>query len=219
MDFKAYDTAFATKLGAAADPGGRGFVVEVAGVGTVDLFFDLPEEWWGEESAHGGKYTLPAINLRRLDLILDPSRHAPNFRPTEVSQSEPNMFNRMKGTAVPVTLLYGVQVAADSMHAINALQLHLLLSAPPMGYGANIEVHGRVVPIRSNSVRNLTQEGRTKRSKRGREFAWEYTYAVEGWIASTECVKVPQILQVDLTFETLPDGNQTHTSVDENGVL
>lgn len=191
MDFRVYDTAFVSKLGASTRDGERGYWLDVPGAeNPVPLLFDEPEEWWI-------KYTLPAVNVRRVDLVPDPSRFLPGFRAYEKSESTPNTYNRQVGSSLPITLLYEVQMAADRQHDMNALLTHTLMRLPVAGYGTTINAFGHAMPFRANSIRNMEWN---RKKKDGRLFMWSYTYAVDAWIASTQCEKVPQILQVDVTL-------------------
>jgi hypothetical protein len=194
MDFRTYDTAFVDKLGSAMIGGKRHLVV--TGIeAPVGLLFDRPSEWWQE-------YTLPGVNVRRVDLVPDPSRFLPGFLPYEMSTNPdtPNTFNRAVAPPQPITILYEVEMAASSQQDMNALLVHTTLRLPTRGYGTTINAFGHSMPFRANSIRNLSWN-QSENKKDGRKFAWSYTYAVEAWITSTECVKVPQILQIDLTIE------------------
>lgn len=208
MDFKTLDTAFVTKLKAYVVTG-EGYKVDVANLGTVPVQFDLVEEWWTD-------YTLPSINVRRVDLVPDPSRFLPGFVAYELSDNPdtPNTYNRQSVPSQPVTVLYTVELAADSQSAMNALLVHNMLALPAQGYGTTINAFGHSMPFRASSIRNKT----SKKAKEGRKFIWEYTYAVEAWVFSTACVKVPQILQVDLTIQENEETPHTIT-VDENGIV
>lgn len=196
-----YDTAFVTKLGATldtADPQRPRYVVAVSGIASpVEVGFGLPEEWYK-------RYTLPGINVSRMDILPDPSRMLPRFKGKELSMNPdtPNTFNIQKEPTIPVDLLYKVELAAESAQEMNALVMHSLLKLPTQGFGTYISVFGHIIPFRSLGVKDRTDYDTTD----GRVYRYEYTYVVEAWLASLECLKVKQILTVDLSFEVVPTG-------------
>lgn len=211
MDFKTYDSAFVAKLGGALITGRKGFWLTVSGIASpVQLLFDEPEEWWTE-------YTLPGVNVRRVDLVPDPSRFLPGFRAYELSENPdtPNTYNRQVGSSIPLNILYEVELASDQQLEMNALLLYTTLKLPTAGYGTTINAFGHSMPFRANSIRNLAWNAS---KKDGRKFAWNYTYSVQAWLSSTECEKVPQVLQVDVLVED-GEGQQNTVTVDADGLV
>jgi hypothetical protein len=196
-----YDAAFFTKLGATqtTTPDGRPyFKVDVAGVVNnagqpqpVSLILGMPEEWFK-------RYEVPGIAVRRLAVMHDPERVQPGFQGTELSVNPdtPNTWNVQAQTSVPVRLLYAVQIKTDSMQDMNLILLYVL-SKLPLGnaFGTVLQVGGRWMPFESRGVMDKTDYKVTE----GRQFVYEYTYSVQGWIISLECQKVEQILTTEVT--------------------
>lgn len=226
MDIRKYDEAFVTKIGAVSVPG-RGYYVEVVGITNdagaqvpVPVMFDLSEEWWEDRDKYGvdfdGERQLVGVNVKRVDIIPDPSRFLPNFKARELSDNPdyPNTWNIQKIQPKPVTILYDVQMVSESQYHMNQLLQHMMVALPSQGFGTTLTVDNRVTPFRAQSVHSETKESTGKR-----KFVHQYTYAVEGWVTSTECVKIKQILSVHVTFEDYDEKTFEETVIiDENGV-
>jgi len=211
MDIRKYDLAFVEKLGATPVAGRGYFLQDVPGLVRRDgsalpvpVLFDLPEEWWDERDVYGvelapGERVVCGINVKRMDIVMDPSRFLPNFKARELSSNPdtPNTWNIQKHQSIPVTILYNVQLVTESQVHMNKLLEHTFLKLPPEGFGTVLTVDNRLIPFRVQSVRNETPES----TKGARKFLHEYTYAVDGWVTSTECEKIKQVLSIDITVE------------------
>jgi hypothetical protein len=190
-----YDLALVEKLGAVLSDDGKKYTLAVAGLPTpVELGMGLPEDWWE-------KFTLPGVNVARLDMLPDPSRAQPAFRAIELSSNPatPDTYNVQKDQAQPVNLLYKVELATKTLGAMNALVEHSLLKLPLHGYGTYLSVWGATIPFRSQGIKDRTNYA----TREGRVIRYEYTYVIEGWfIPSLECEKVPAIGGVEFILET-----------------
>lgn len=209
MEIRKYDLAFVTKLGATAVPG-QGYFLD-AGLTKRDgspllvpVLFDLPEEWWEDRDAYGvevaaGERVVCGVNVKRVDIVPNPSRFLPNFKAKELSTNPdtPNTWNVQKHQSIPVTILYSVQLVSESQFHMNRLLEHTFLNMPLSGFGTVLTVDNRLIPFRVQSVRNETPDD----TDGARKFLHEYTYAVDGWVTSTECEKVKQVLSIDITVE------------------
>lgn len=210
MDVRDYDQAFVEKIGATLNSG-KGWFVQVTDINDtagdpldIPVEFDLPEEWWDDLDEYGvqinptsGDRALLGINVKRVDIVPNPSRFLPNYKAREISDSEPNTWNYQAVPSQPVTMLYEVQMAAESQHHMNQLLEHMVAKMPMKGFGTVLTVSGRKMPFRINSIRNETDD----ETKGQRKFVHCYTYAVDAWLTSTECEKIKQVLSVDITFE------------------
>lgn len=198
MRLRDIDQGFVNKMGATLDttnPDRPFYKIEVEGIKKpVPLLFGFGEEWWQD-------YSIPAFNVTRLDILPDPGRRLPGFRAKEISENPatPNTFNIQKDPPEPVLILYQVDMVAESQTDMNAMLEHCIFKVGSQGIGTFLTVFDRVVPFRLSSVMNLSERRRER--KQGRLLRWTYTYVVEAWLATTECIKVPQILVTDVAVE------------------
>lgn len=196
-----YDLALVTKLGATlgtTPPALPGYTVAVDGMAApVKLGFDLPEDWWEG-------FDLPGIAILRTGIVPTLERRLPGFVGQELSTnpSFPNTYNVQAQPSQPVELQYQIQLAAESVTHMNAMLTHVLFALPTSGYGTSLSLYGSVVPFRSMGFRNVTQTD----TKGGRFLRWVLSYAVEGWLAPLDCIRVPQILDGLIALEQHPTG-------------
>lgn len=227
MEIRKYDESFVAKLGGVRVPG-RGYFVEVSGIENdagalvpVPVLFDLPEEWWNQRDQYGfvidGERMIVGVNVKRMDIVPDPSRFLPNFKGRELSTNPdfPNTWNVQKVQSKPVSIMYEVEMVAESQYHMNMLLQHMMQALPAQGFGTVLTVNDRLMPFRAQSVHSETKD----ETNGPRKFVHRYTYIVEGWVVSLECEKIKQILSIDITFEDqTEDGFVDTVTVDEQGV-
>ena len=189
-----YDEAMVFQFGVTAvTPAGQElhYVTPVPGItAPVPVLSGLTEQWFLGR-------TLPAINVRRLDMVPNLTRRLPGFKAVEFSTNPatPNTWNVQASSSEPMDFLYQVELATTSQRDLNALLEYVLTKFPPSGYQSALTLYGRQIPFRQTGFHDLTL---VTDNKDGRLLRVVFTYTVEGWFVSLACEKVPTVLRSTL---------------------